>query len=401
MAPGLMRWAGLAAAGCGLMAALALPVQPASRRVVPTTPERKQAARLRSELAVMNEALRRLRWSDSLSALAWGAAERPIPVAVGAPMAKDPSPADRESLDLLQSYLQKELKDLGAARPAADLGVFLLDARAPAPSAGQVLGAANAFRFEWYAGVRDGRPFCLTVRTGLVVTADVVAPPWRPEGADQRTNILGPCAFYARYGLPGARVSTWMRGAGRLALERADAPFDPPESWTSPAWFGRRANGIRTTPQGPGDVRLDGCLMGSDEACAANITQGLIEPDPLGPGSTLAAEVPTLLHSRPGPRQFASIADMASGRMLADLERRFGPEAFGAFWRSDAEVPVAFESAFGLTPAAWGREWAVSVAGANPRRPVLPGAGEVLRVAAYVALALALAGSFVRNRRLA
>jgi hypothetical protein len=43
--------------------------------------------------------------------------------------------------------------------------------------------------------------------------------------------------------------------------------------------------------------------------------------------------------------------------LLAELEARYGSEAFARFWTSDADVAVAFEDAFGTPLGSWTMEW--------------------------------------------
>jgi hypothetical protein len=57
--------------------------------------------------------------------------------------------------------------------------------------------------------------------------------------------------------------------------------------------------------------------------------------------------------------------------MLADIERAFGPDAFARFWTSDADVPEAFQDAFGTSLGSWVRDWAQERVGVHRAGPAL------------------------------
>ena len=417
MALGMKSWIGLVVAGTAALAVVGLPVKPPRGGVhaPPKTVERVRATELRGELSTLNETVRRMRWSDSLSALTLGAADLSSPVVVGAPLLGDTppelievrpdgSPRFQEAegvtlaqLDALRGRVQAELASLGVDRPAVDVGVFVVNARsAAATEAGY---ARSSMRVEWYAGTREGRPYCLTVKSSYRPSpSDLDSYSWRPSGRNRRTSMLGPCGFYAQHGMPGPEVQRWMQSVGAsLATERGDEipRIDPAdEAWTN--LLGWRANTY------PADLQIEACALGRATGCISTMTEERIAPfdqmEEIEP-EIIAAGVPFLdgEDSFGGP---ASHGDAAAERMLDAIERRFGQEAFGLFWRSDRPFEEAFASAFGMTPQAWASEWVDGIEMGTRRADVMPGGGEWGLPLLYLGLALAGAVAVVGRRKL-
>jgi hypothetical protein len=428
MAARLRVWIGLLALGCVTLAVLTLPPSGFGDRFASVedtrTPERRRAMEIGAELRAVQEALVRLGWSDSLSALAWGAADLPVPVVVGVPEVADRRPFAGEGLwELTDNRLQDrnfltasalareakgaqfdpraaalvsdrvvgELAQLGAERPAVDLGVFLIPNEA-------IDGVRSIDRVEWYAGSREGRPYCLTVRTSAYPhETDLVSYTWRAEGDWKRTEILGPCGFYARYGMPSTTIQRWMQGpGGALAIERSERERVLGTDAEPASLFGRRNEvGTRT-------LELEGCTVGHASACAATLFSESSESwDRVEPfeAQIIAAGVP-LLDGRPIQRGTYSLVEVSSARMLDAVERRFGAEAFARFWHSDQPVAEAFTSAFGVSPESWGNDWAISVYGDAARAGVLPGRGDWVIGLLYLSFALLGASGIMRARRL-
>ena len=163
---------------------------------------------------------------------------------------------------------------------------------------------------------------------------------------------LGPCAFYARFGHPGAGVARWLReGAAALA---ANPDWDTPAN--APA--ARAARQAQYAPRFYGPFRgmplsSAACLAGDDTACREVV---------------LDARFPALdyLPGRAGDFVVVGRGTDEEEWLLADLVRAFGAERFERFWRSDADPPQAFREAFGQRPADWYREWALTVYGELP-----------------------------------
>jgi hypothetical protein len=316
---------------------------------------------------------------------------------VGAPADLPGRPSRAEGLDTLAQRVRTEITSLGIARPAVDLGVFLVDARHGSETSRLVGGTSP--RFEWYAGSRGGRPYCLSVRTNVRPSArNLLTGRWQPRGVGRVTNILGPCALYARFGMPGAEIQRWMLGAGgSFAVERADVPPPPNPLEQRPLWLFTRLSSVR-----PSDLPLEGCLAGRADACERLVLEesgpeydALERYEP----EIRRADVPLLDGHPTALGVTAALASFASERMLDALRRRFGDEAFAAFWQSDRSVPDAFTAAFGTTLSAWGREWARTVHDSSPRA-VTPGVLEWASGLLYLTVALMAAAWIMRARQM-
>ena len=83
--------------------------------------------------------------------------------------------------------------------------------------------------------------------------------------------------------------------------------------------------------------------------------------------------------------------------LLADLEREFGPEAFTRFWTSDADVPVAFEQAFGMPLETWIMGWVESTAFTRTPGPGMPFSAKLGGLLTLMLFA-AIVGAWARGR---
>jgi hypothetical protein len=415
MAFGLRYWVGALGVGCAAATALALPLSDDfSGTVVGTeldemrrgyaamgllTPEREHYLALGQELQATSEALRRIRWVEAATALSRGAADRTVPLVVGVPEQRhDGGEFDPAAVEALATRVAEELRVIGAPRPAAALGVFLVSSSSERGTVTDRYLTALSNRVEWYAGTRDGRPYCITLRASARPTEeDLTTYSWRAAGPLERTEILGPCGFYARYGMPSATIQRWMQGpGGALAAEREEGERVMPENPEPKLYFGRRAD-IEVA-----GLVFEGCMVGRAATCEAILLEEHSErydrAEAYEP-AIMAAGVP-LLDGRPTARNTGLLAQVASARLLDQLEEQFGSEAFAEFWHSDLPVADAFTAAFGVTPADWGREWTRSVYGEAARAAVLPGLGESALGLFYVAIAVFAVSWFVRERRL-
>ena len=358
------------------------------------SPERRRASELRDEVLVAQEALLRRRWVDSLAALTRGAADRPEQVVVGAPL----DALDGSRLATLMGRLvddaRAELVRHGVTRPAVDLGLFVI------PNGDQAVARTvrvDGPRVEWYAGEADGRAYCITARlTPRVVPNSFSFGRWSPF---EETNVLGPCAFYARHGMPGSGIQGWMQDAGaELAQRSLPIPEDGSieDALMDVGYFGLRS-GLEWA-----DLRFESCVRGSSASCRAL----MLEPQPRRPAderlaitpAIVARGVPLLASVERGP---AGLGQALEAGMLADLERQFGAEAFGRFWRSSETPTVAFEQAFGTSVDGWVRDWARSFEGASANINVAPSGGEIALMILYGVLGVALAVWVARARRVA
>jgi hypothetical protein len=206
--------------------------------------------------------------------------------------------------------------------------------------------------------------------------------------------MLGACAFYARYGMPGAEVQRWMQGAGgNMAIDRSSLA-SPTKS--ARMWFGWH---LATDPL---NLAVAACTAGKSETCASLLTQEFLDQnddmEQVEP-RVIEAGIPLL----DGSIRYLPVepAYDEMRQALARLEERFGQERFAAFWHSDRSVPEAFESAFGISAAEWGLELARRASPGEARAAVMPGGSEVGLTALYLVLAGMIGIGLSRKRRVA
>jgi hypothetical protein len=391
--------------GCAVLAVFALPPQTRSDPDGPViTPQEVRATALGRELVAANETARRLEWVDSLLPLVRGAADHDTPFAVGivpglADQAGDPHAGQAEVV----RELTQEVKLIGVSRPAVDLGVFIVNAKSDGV-AERVGYASN--HYEWYAGVRDGRAYCLSVRTTTEPSTDNLASrrwaslslfdPKSRRAVDTPADILGPCRLYARHGMPGAEIGQWMLSAGATkAVERSDLLIPPVRaSGGTRGWVFHRRQLV------PSDVAFEGCRSGSAEACETLIFANIkATNDPVeGSLPVIQAGGVPVLESRTILSPLRSLGEVASDRALDAMEQRFGAEAFDRFWHSPKPPREAFVDAFGVAPADWGREWTRSL-GPFENASVVPGSTETSLIVLYVGIMMAIAIGLTRRGR--
>lgn len=192
------------------------------------------------------------------------------------------------------------------------------------------------------------------------------------------SRILGACALYAQFGLPGPGTSRWVASSVR-DWARVD-PVTPQlvEAKHRVLKFDlQRVEGYSAPWYGVVRWLEVGCLEGSDVLCLR--TAGL-DPESYGQGPSLVYD-----HA------------LAGGRLLAYLVATGNEEQFAAFWHSGQRPAEALSSAYGRPAGAVVRatleHWY-----APPARPAPWGAARNL-VTGLVWLALALAVAFAASRR--
>lgn len=158
-------------------------------------------------------------------------------------------------------------------------------------------------------------------------------------------RVLGPCAYYGAFGSPGSEIARWFIGSS--AGDRPDPPgrrYVPDTTawrvrdsimWAGQGWELRLARvGLPAAYQ---SIHLASCAAGISGACL----RASLDPPRASPWYYFdpSADVPGL--------------GALSTSLLPDLTTQFGPDRFRAFWQSGADVPTAFEQAFGMSMDAW------------------------------------------------
>jgi hypothetical protein len=202
--------------------------------------------------------------------------------------------------------------------------------------------------------------------------------------------LLGPCAYYFRFGSPGGAVDAWLRTGGS-ALAITSPGYAPPR-WQPPRGSPREL--LLATLRGEGQwwwidqqlefpLSLNACLAGREEGCRAFVTgtrAGNRSLRALG----IHSQSPWIASSRPAT-------------YLSDLLTEIGPVRFASFWRHDGTFEEAFASAVGTDLGTWTRGWVHARIGRGPGRPTV-GVSALGTSVGAVGLFLALA-VLVANRR--
>lgn len=207
--------------------------------------------------------------------------------------------------------------------------------------------------------------------------------PRRPGYRRSASALLGPCAYYARFGTPGPAVRAWLRdGGSALALTSPAYPaprWRPPprEPWvytvlsdTDEPWFADQRLAFPLT--------LEACLTGEPGRCSEFVMGPRHEERHLQAMQIWPERAWAL---RPGEITW-----------LNDVLVAFGPERFASFWAADGLLPDAFTRAFGEPLDTWTHGWALGRFG-DPRRDgrLSPQAAGISAVAAVACLLIAVA----------
>jgi hypothetical protein len=219
-----------------------------------------------------------------------------------------------------------------------------------------------------------------------------------------RDRLLGPCAFFEQFGMPGEGVRRWLdeRGwqfAQRSALEEPAAPWldgMPDSSYRS------RIDLVYVMSEAG-----RACAGGNDAACldalfvrpprdarettvelhSGVLSPGYYNPFTIGDNGWLTRSWPL------GAREWTLLSDMA---------RTMGRESFHRFWSSELPPEQSFHAAMNgrMSMARWTREWIESTYHPQATGPTLS-AGATGFAALLMIAALALAAVAARRRQLA
>jgi hypothetical protein len=174
--------------------------------------------------------------------------------------------------------------------------------------------------------------------------------------------VIGPCAFYAAFGPPGAPLHEWMTAA---AMRVAYAP-----AWDGPARMRRRSPpGVVVDPfetEGENVVQRIASQMfyrsyreGFEQtACAAgelDACRRYLRVDPLfAEWVWVSLGMPGIVPNRASLRAWY---DPDVIYFFSDLVRLRGRDPFAAFWRSPATIDSAFAGTYGVSLEQWTMEW--------------------------------------------
>ena len=198
-----------------------------------------------------------------------------------------------------------------------------------------------------------------------------------PNAASQ---LLGPCAFVARFGVAGPEIDRWLRARGYdlaahprwYTLTEADGA-DMAERWHASntnndlmgreLWLSREATG---------------CTAGITRHCAATLSA------PANGDSGISGEL--IMMNRRRDAHWAMLAP----RYLSDLVTALGPREFRRFWQSTLPPDAAFQAVAARPLERWTHQWAVGLIGERHVGPAVSSA-DVAGALILAGLSLAIA----------
>ncbi|HZH42147.1 MAG TPA: hypothetical protein VFD85_14125 [Gemmatimonadales bacterium] len=250
-------------------------------------------------------------------------------------------------------------------------------------------GSSNVF----LPAATDGRTCLVAVVTGPDFRYH--HPRWR-----RAREELGPCAFFAAFGMPGPQISRWLESRAYDLARQPDWVSPPPpaqvfEGASLSTWFQTIFSHLAGAPspydgwqygspywESPG---LVGCAVGRMEACRRYLFTPLRDQ---------------MRYSLPGVVELDRYSPDFTSRVMASLVREQGPERFARFWRSGLQPEQAFDAAFTVPFAAWAPAWARATlgpvdVGVSTRPPV------VLSTLVWIGLSIAGCAGLALARRVA
>jgi hypothetical protein len=374
MALGMRHWLMAAVGACGLVAAAKLPPDPFTygRAEVPDRrlPEEVRFTALARDVSRSRSEVRRMRWSDSLSARL--ARDTESGAAAGY-LGPDGSQPEAE-IEAFQRRFDAEVAAVPNRRADVLVGTYVVDGWLGDPlgdrRAREIFGSPGTFGEEYYLGERDGRAYCFSADVNRSWSGTEVRYAFgQYEAFDRlRYNYLGACRWAAEFGAPGPAVRAWLK-AGGIALS-----FEPSIDRWVPAWWWRgglspaRRRGLFGLSGLWGSPTTDACLAGRGERCAEMFSRPLARFDlndfgenPVQEGAFLGASAPWQYRD----------ALWVWRWFLADLYAEFGPDRTRAFWTSPSpDLLTAFRDAFGMEAGVWVSKWVRSNAGYVPPGPL-------------------------------
>jgi hypothetical protein len=196
---------------------------------------------------------------------------------------------------------------------------------------------------------------------------------------DASSSLLGACAFFARFGIPGARIHAWL-GARSFDLAASPQWLSVGGDETAAVEIRWQQANVSAQPANRFWLSPDalGCTAGDTERCAASLlpdtTVGAISPDGF-----------VMTRSRRDPH-WGTLHE----RYMSDLVTAMGPGRFERFWRSELAPDAAIRAAAAVPLAAWTQQWASGLLG-DQRVGPRPALIELIAGLTIAGLAFALA----------
>jgi len=285
----------------------------------------------------------------------------------------------KEATEAMRRSMQEEWAALGLSVTKVAVGVVVID-RQTARSWAHYLAVGADDPSVYYV-----LPDSLTPGTCLAI----VSAPFIPAAANVidvgrlRENVrpwLGPCAYYARFGIPGPRVARWLtqrnfdlalypdwveRGPDTLPLFPGLSPRGESRGWYWDVIYFMSPDAV-------------GCLAGRATACREALRER-----PTLPGR----EEPWIFGQSTNSWRFAHQRVTGGDRFLGAVAREVGTRRFQEFWHTTLPVDSALTVALKAPAGAWAAKWERTVA-EPPRLGPAPSLGELLVAVALMLFAV-------------
>ena len=393
MARGLIPWLGAAVLACAVIAFAYLPPrgrespgEPSTRaqfgQLAPVTAERARARALAAEWQALDQQLQFLKSRQRLEAEFARRRQRDLPSV--ALLVDGPDSVVGSARPRMEAMIDTVWHELGLGTTKIAVGVTLDLWRHGRPGAeGTPLANGQGSRAD---------AFLLPDSTDRSTCLAFVALPFydRPNYSPIRLRSelkasFGPCAWYARFGTPGARVRHWL---GARSYDVALSPeWDTGRHayWLS-QWLRDQTGRGWEWPAIYGFMpRTVGCLGSRPAECMDVVRDG----DGAGEHGRLL--VPA------SPWDIKSVRLVGGDRYLADVLRTAGDDRFLDFWNTTLPIDTALAIALRAPVGDWTVRWQRGVIPTVPLTPRLR-LHELLPGLFLIGLALAFTAALVRRR---
>jgi hypothetical protein len=356
MARGIVPWVGAAVACSLLVGAVYLPPRGmpkwawGSRYYAPSeSPQRLRARQLAAEWQRANAALLGARYHEWVGP---ALVDRRNRGAAGPLLSIEADDSIRAwAQPVMQKALDSAWASLGLGVSKVSVGV-LAGQRRPGRDNGTPAGPVESrYGVTYLLPDSSDRSTCLVVLAvpPFAIMRRYLDPTHLMEWA---TSVLGPCAFYARFGVPGRRVEQWL---ARRQFDVTLAPnwYRSPRRERALGWrllgFGNMQwwwDGIYSYPRS-----TMACFAGRPEECR----QGLAAADRDGSGPRPRVIVPS------DPWDVGKVHLVGAEWFLSDVLRAAGAERFQEFWTTslpvDSALTLALHRPVGEYTVSWLRRF--------------------------------------------